>query len=612
MQIVYGGRRCLTLRDAASDQLVLGPEECAAAYGHALLCDGRVVQLRHSARGGGSELWLLRPGGGAAACVCRFPGTVQTLVPAQDVPAVVVKARVMPGAKNFAEDAALRAERLAYGSRAVLHRGSRIYLRQECLGPDEPRLFLANLAEPASTDQTEPLDLTPWAGRSLRDQTFGVSADSRLVVTTIVEELPGPVLRQRLLLIDVATGERRYLDDEQSLAYDFHTPSFSPDGLSVLCVRSRRSTRALPAQHHLWLSELATGRGHELPCRQDLLPEQPTISRDGDVALFLADQHGYRRLFATGMADGTTRALTGPGAVTAYGQTSRTVLTITSNPVRPPALCKAGAETPQKADEPELVRVTAGLLGAWLALPPGRRIGTDRELPLLVWLHGGPISSWTGWLWGWNVPVFTEAGYAVLLPDPALSTGYGTDHVRRGWGRWDGAPAEDVLSLLDMALTTATVVDPDRCAVMGGSFGGYLALRLLETTDRFRCGVVQSAPHELGSFARTSDSGHYFKRELGAHLKEPAAATDLPATLPPVLLVHGALDRRVPESQALGLWQRLHEGGSPDDRGHRFLHLPDEGHSISRIGNLRAWYDVTTGFLDQHLNGAPYEPPPWL
>ena len=55
--------------------------------------------------------------------------------------------------------------------------------------------------------------------------------------------------------------------------------------------------------------------------------------------------------------------------------------------------------------------------------------------PLLLWIHGGPLHSWNGWTWRWNPWLMAARGYAVLLPDPALSTGYGRAFIDRGWAR---------------------------------------------------------------------------------------------------------------------------------------------------------------------------------
>ncbi len=74
----------------------------------------------------------------------------------------------------------------------------------------------------------------------------------------------------------------------------------------------------------------------------------------------------------------------------------------------------------------------------WLALPDTAT--ADTPAPLLLWIHGGPLSSWNTWSWRWNPWLLVARGYAVMLPDPALSTGYGDDFIRRGWGRWGKEP----------------------------------------------------------------------------------------------------------------------------------------------------------------------------
>ena len=72
---------------------------------------------------------------------------------------------------------------------------------------------------------------------------------------------------------------------------------------------------------------------------------------------------------------------------------------------------------------------------SWLALPAERH-----PAPLLIFVHGGPLQSWNAWTWRWNPWWFTLQGYAVLLPDPALSTGYGREQDPTGLGRMVADP----------------------------------------------------------------------------------------------------------------------------------------------------------------------------
>src|SRR5690606_1492536 len=86
--------------------------------------------------------------------------------------------------------------------------------------------------------------------------------------------------------------------------------------------------------------------------------------------------------------------------------------------------------------------------------------------------------------------------YAVLMPDPALSTGYGQKMIDRGWADWGPRTMADLEAILDAALTTADL-DGERTAAIGGSFGGYLANWVAGHTDRLRANLTPARHREL-------------------------------------------------------------------------------------------------------------------
>ena len=81
----------------------------------------------------------------------------------------------------------------------------------------------------------------------------------------------------------------------------------------------------------------------------------------------------------------------------------------------------------------------------------------------------------------------------MLLPDPALSTGYGLDFIARGWGSWGAAPYTDLMAATDAAVARDDI-DETRTAAMGGSFGGYMANWVAGHTDRFQAIVTHAEP----------------------------------------------------------------------------------------------------------------------
>ena len=130
--------------------------------------------------------------------------------------------------------------------------------------------------------------------------------------------------------------------------------------------------------------------------------------------------------------------------------------------------------------------------------------------------------SWNSWSWRWCPWVLAARGYAVLLPNPALSQGFGQDFVRRGWGEWGGAPYTDLMAAVDAAEQRPDI-DASRTAAMGGSFGGYMANWIATQTDRFRAIVTHASLWDLDAFTGTTDAAYYWEKEWGDPLREPQA-----------------------------------------------------------------------------------------
>ncbi len=251
-------------------------------------------------------------------------------------------------------------------------------------------------------------------------------------------------------------------------------------------------------------------------------------------------------------------------------------------------------------------------LRAWLAVPHGA--GPDAPAPLLLWIHGGPLSSWNGWSWRWCPWLAVTQGYAVLLPDPALSTGYGNEFLRRGWGKWGAAPYTDLMSLTDAAEARADV-DETRTAAMGGSFGGYMANWIAGHTDRFAAIVTHASLWALDQMWATTDHPYYWVREM----TEEAIAVNTPHRFAdeittPMLVIHGDKDYRVPIGEGLRLWwdllsrSKAEDGSSP----HKFLFFPDENHWILTPGHAKVWYETAFAFLAHHVHGKPWQRPDLL
>jgi dipeptidyl aminopeptidase/acylaminoacyl peptidase len=245
-------------------------------------------------------------------------------------------------------------------------------------------------------------------------------------------------------------------------------------------------------------------------------------------------------------------------------------------------------------------------------LPEGA--AAESPAPLLLWIHGGPLGSWNAWSWRWNPWVMAAQGYAVLLPDPALSTGYGLGFIRRGWGSWGEAPYTDLMTITDVALKRDDL-DADRTAAMGGSFGGYMANWVAGHTDRFRGIVTHASIWALDQFGPTTDAYYYWRREMTPQMvatQSPDRFVDRIRT--PMLVIHGDKDYRVPIGEALRLWAELAAQSSAPDGvlEHKFLYFPDENHWVLTPNHAILWYRTVTAFLATTVHGEPWQVPDLL
>jgi dipeptidyl aminopeptidase/acylaminoacyl peptidase len=201
-------------------------------------------------------------------------------------------------------------------------------------------------------------------------------------------------------------------------------------------------------------------------------------------------------------------------------------------------------------------------------------------------------------------------GYAVLLPDPALSTGYGQRFVERGWAKWGGPPFTDLIALTDAA-EARPEIDASRTAAMGGSFGGYMANWIAGHTDRFRAIVTHASLWALDQFGPTTDDASFWLGEMTEEMaleNSPHLHADRIAT--PMLVIHGDKDYRVPIGEALRLWWDLvFRQQDPETQPHRFLYFPDENHWILKPRHAIVWYETVFAFLAHHVLGEEAEYP---
>ena len=573
-----------------------------------------------------ARLWLLPAGGGEARPVATTPAGIDLLRVARDAGTVVYRTDVHPGADDLEADERRDKARTDAGVSALLFETYPIRYWDHYLGPREPRLFAA--APPSGDERMAPgRPLTPAPGRALDEVDVAVTPDGGTVVCGWdTGEVGNP--RSLLVAIDVASGERRVLlDDPGSSA---GRVACSPDGRLAVCERIRHGDPGSALDVGLWLVDLASGEGRDLLAGLDLWPLEPVWAADSRAVFFVADSDGRTPVFRVevgGDDDGRVTRLSADGAfsdlcpdpggrrlfalrATMAAPAEAVALDAAAPDQRPGPLPTPGLPlaVPGSLTEVETQAGDGTRLRGWLVLPTGA--APDRPAPLVVFIHGGPLSSWSGWSWRWNPWLLAARGYAVLLGDPALSTGYGQSFVERGRGRWGAEPFTDLMALVD-ATVARPDIDQERTAAMGGSFGGYMANWVAGQTDRFRCIVTHASIWSLEQFHGTTDHAAWWEREFGSPEAMPERYRDhspdrnLGRIRTPMLVIHGERDHRVPIGEALRLWTDLTRTGVEA----KFLYFPEENHWILTPPHVRVWYETVLAFLDQHVLGKDWVRP---
>lgn len=581
-----------------------------------------------------NALWLLPADGGEARVVHSRAGGISSVMAAKNADAIFVNAEVLAGSSNEENDEERRKARKDNKVSAILHSGYPIRYWDADLGPAEPRLFAVEPGEakehgkPTTIDAPTPLklrNLTPGVGGSLREAKTVVSPDGKTIYTSLTKALAKANSREVLAAVDVATGTVKVLLDREGMSY-FPGP-VSPDN-RTLVVESESDTTPTQAPqiklHLLDVSGSETTDLEPLAHQWDRWATALAWLPQGDAILVKADDDGASPLFRIDVADGRVTRVTKDAA--AYSDVvvspdGTTAYALRSSYEFPPEAVRidlasgevvrlqAPTERPRYKGRLERVETTAedgSRVPAYLALPEGA--SDDKPAPLLLWIHGGPLGSWNAWTWRWNPWLLVAKGYAVLLPDPALSTGYGQEFIQRGWGEWGKKPFSDLMAITDAVVARADI-DGSRTAAMGGSFGGYMANWVAGQTDRFKAIVTHASLWALDQFGPTTDAAQYWLKEMTVEMAmENSPHLNVRNIKTPMLVIHGDKDYRVPIGEGLRLWYELLSSSQlpADDNGqspHRFLYFPDENHWVLQPQHAKVWYGVVEHFLAKQVLG---------
>ncbi len=256
--------------------------------------------------------------------------------------------------------------------------------------------------------------------------------------------------------------------------------------------------------------------------------------------------------------------------------------------------------------EPEIIMARDGLqLVSYLTTPVGME---PRNLPMVLLVHGGP---WARDSWGYNGlhQWLANRGYAVLSVNFRGSTGFGKSFVAAGNREWAGKMHDDLIDAVNWAVGRG-IADPDRVAIMGGSYGGYATLvGLTFTPEFFAAGVDIVGPSNVRTLLESippywAPVVSMFETRVGSlnepeYLESISPLNRVEKIQRPLLIGQGANDPRVKVTESEQIVDAMQTKSIPVT----YVVFPDEGHGFRRPQNSMAFWAVTEAFLAEHIGG---------
>lgn len=247
---------------------------------------------------------------------------------------------------------------------------------------------------------------------------------------------------------------------------------------------------------------------------------------------------------------------------------------------------------------------------AYLTLPVSKK--EKKNLPCVILVHGGPKGPREYWGYNGEVQFLADRGYAVLQPNFRASGGYGKSFLNAGDKQW-GKLMQDDITWGAKYLISNEIADPDKIAIMGGSYGGYATLAgLAFTPDVFACGIDIVGPSNLftllDSIPPYWEAGRKWLYEMTGDpdteegkklLKEASPLFKAANIVKPLMIVQGANDPRVKQAESDQIVDVMRKNGQDVS----YLLAEDEGHGFRKPLNRLAMHVEVEKFFAKHLGG---------
>ena len=574
-----------------------------------------------STRSGSSQIWRIKVDGGEALQVLDLPLDAGNLVVSPDGGLLAFTMEVFPG--KTPEETAKKLAAVEAGP-ATGRLYDRIFIRHWDTWKDGRRSHLFVMPKTGG----EAVDLMKEMDADTPSKPFGgpeeitFTPDGKGLVFTardVGREEPWSTDFDLYYAAADGSGKPRCLT-EANQAWDT-APVFSPDGRTMAYLAMARPRYEADC-FRILLRDWETGKVRLLTEHWDFSPGSIAWSEDGSSILAGAANRGQNSLFAVDVKTGKARTIVEMGTVSGFAPAKGRIIFSRHTLTSPTEIFSVDADG---KDERAVTSInTARLASARMGEPEQFTFkGWNDETvygyivrpadfepsgkyPVAFLIHGGPQGSFgNDFHYRWNPQAYAGAGFAVVMVDFHGSVGYGQAFCDSIRGDWGGKPLEDLQKGLSAALDRYPWMDGERVGALGASFGGFMINWIAGNwPDRFLCLVNHDGnlderiayydTEELW-FPEWDHMGTPWDNPEGYEKHNPVNFVKNWKT--PMLVIHGAQDFRVVDTQGISTFNALQRRGIPS----KLLYFPDENHWVLQPRNSILWHETVLGWLGYWL-----------
>ncbi len=234
-----------------------------------------------------------------------------------------------------------------------------------------------------------------------------------------------------------------------------------------------------------------------------------------------------------------------------------------------------------------------------------------KKVPALLNPHGGPVGQYSASFYH-LAQLYAANGYAVLLPNPRGSSGYGQKFCAAIYADWGNKDYHDDVAMVDYAVAEG-IADPDKLGVGGWSYGGISTDFIIAQTQRFKAAVSGAGVALIASFY-----GHdHYQRDYDIELGHPWDNKEVwdrispfyrvASITTPTLFMGGDIDWNVPILGSEQMYQAMKTLG----RTTELVVYPGEYHGFTVPSHIKDRMERFMAWYNHYVKGdsAPARPP---